>query len=117
MRALLALVLASSPITSMGSPVLDLHCREAQVRQIDPSTLQVREYEGSTRYRFRDGKLFLATSNRPEYLYGSLREPEPGRFIVGHKTIYFVHSRSGQREAQISHVYKDEVRISRAVCE
>ncbi len=92
----------------------DLVCQQLRVAHVDPQTLKSSEYDSRDRYRFKSGKLFLSSPERTEYLYGSVTESEPMRFVSGHKTILFEDEKL--EHAVFVHVYKDEVRVSRSSC-
>jgi hypothetical protein len=116
MRYILALLFAALPLATPAAPIPDLICREEGVRNVDPRTLQAREYESSTTYRFTSQKLYLKSPARDEHLYGSVSELEPGRYSVGHKIIYISTRESGSIVMQLTHVYTDEVRVSLVKC-
>jgi hypothetical protein len=117
MRCILTILIASLPLATLAAPIPDLICHEGRVRHVDPRTLQTREYESATTYRFTNRNLYLKGSERGEYLYGSVSETEPGRYAVGHKTIYIATQDSNSIIMQLTHVYADEVRASLAKCE
>ena len=50
-------------------------------------TLSVRQSKPSVLYRITDGKLYLSSPSRDEYLYGDVVEIDYRRFTVGYKTI------------------------------
>ena len=116
MRNILALIATALPLAASAAPFPDLVCREGRVRDVDPRTLQTKEYDSSTTYRFTNQKLYLKSSDRDEYLYGSVSEGEPGRYFVGHKTIYVSTQGPSSLVLQLTHVYNDEVRVSLAQC-
>jgi len=116
MRYIFALLIFALPLAAHAERIPDLICREIGVRDIDPKTLQVRQYESSTTYRFANGSLYLSNKDRDEYLYGSVLETEPGRYSVGHKTIYVASHGSDPITIQLTHVYTHEVRVSLAKC-
>jgi len=106
--------LVSAPL--FAAPPPDTVCKESKVLYVEPGTLRVQEREGSTVYRFQGGKLYVKSGNDPEYLYNSVSEAEPNRYVSGHKTIYF-QTGSTPPTAHVTHVYRDEVRISVAACQ
>jgi hypothetical protein len=110
------LSIGALPLSTLAAPIPDLICHEETVRFVDPRTLKVRDFESSTTYRFTKQKLYIKSSDRGEYLYGPVSEIEPGRYTVGHKTIYFSTRESNRIVFQLTHVYNDEVRISLAKC-
>jgi hypothetical protein len=115
MRHLLFLILAISLFPSVGSSELpDLICQELRVVRVDPYTLQSREFESHTLYRFKSSKLFLSSPDRSEYLYNTVAEVEFMRFVSGHKTILFHGSKFDN--ATFIHANTDEVRVSEASC-
>lgn len=74
--------------------------------------MRVQEFESRTLYRFKSGNLYLSSPDRTEYLYNTVREVEPMRYVSGHKTFQF---ESGEfRTAIFVHSHRDEVRVSRA---
>jgi hypothetical protein len=116
LSCILTLLIGALPLSVLATPIPDLMCHEGTVRLVDPRTLQVRDFDSSTTYRFTKQKLYLKSADRDEYLYGLLFEIEPGRYTVGHKTIYVSTSESNRIVIQLTHVYNDEVRISLAKC-
>jgi hypothetical protein len=116
MRNILVFLIAAMPLTTLAASIPDVICREGNVRDIDPKTLKVREYESSTTYRFANRNLYVKSSDREEYLYGAVSETEPGRYTVGHKIIYISSQESSPINLQLTHVYNDEVRVSLAKC-
>ena len=117
MRCILTILIASLPFAANAAPIPDLICREGRVRHVDPKTLQTKEYESSTTYRFNNRKLYLKSPGRGEHLYGSVSETEPGKYAVGHKTIYLATQQTIPILLQLTHVYIDEIRVSLAECE
>jgi hypothetical protein len=111
-------IIALVAITSIASarPVPDLVCRETRLVFIDPRTLAVREQESHTIYRFKSGSLYIAPTDRGEYLYNKITEVEPMRYTSGHKVIQFEGNGSEFHTAILVHTYHDEVRVSRASC-
>ena len=116
MLKIFALLVSALPLASLAGPFPDLICLEGRVQDINPRTLQAKEYESSSTYRFADQKLYLKSAGRDEYLYGAVVEGEPGRYVVGHKTIYISTQAPDAPVLQLTHVYKDEVRVSVARC-
>jgi hypothetical protein len=113
----LALFLISAVTLFPGvgfAEIPDLICQELRVVHVDPRTLQSRELESRTLYRFKSGKLFLSSPDRSEYLYNTVTEVEFMRFVSGHKTILF-HDSKFER-ATFIHANTDEVRVSNASC-
>ena len=107
------LALALIPGSAIAS-LPDLVCQELKVVHVDPRTLKGREYETRVLYSFKSGKLFLSSPERSEYLYNTVTEVEPFRFVSGHKTIIFEDSKF--ERVIFVHAYNDEVRVSRANC-
>lgn len=116
MFKIFALFVSAIPFSALAGPFPDLVCREGRVQDINPRTLQAKEYESKSIYRFADQKLYLKSAGRDEYLYGAVIDAEPGRYVVGHKTIYISIQAPNAPVLQLTHVFKDEVRVSVARC-
>ena len=114
MKALLPLALlgALSPVHAGGMP--DMICRELRTLNVNPVSFQAAKVEDATLFRFGDGKLYLWHEGQPEYLYGKVRESEPMRYAVGHKTLLF--TAPDYSAGMFVHSYVDEVRITHVKC-
>ena len=116
MRTLIAFLVAITSVAAQATQIPNLICRESIVRFVDPKSLETKEFPSSTIYRTKDGNLYISSADRAEYLYNSIQESEPSRYVSGHKTIQLIRDQSGKINAQITHSYKDEVRVSVAIC-
>lgn len=116
MRTTFAAAAITLPCIVNAAPLPEMSCTEVRVVQVQPSSLRTEQYTSSTTYRFVSGKLFLRSGSDPEYAYNTVTEAEPGRYVSGHKIIYFRNAESSTPQIQVSHVYKDEVRVSVAEC-
>jgi hypothetical protein len=114
MRNYIILLVLSLFSASAIAELPDLICQELKVMHVDPRNLHSKEYESQTLYRFKSSKLFLSSPERSEYLYNSIIEIEPSRFVSGHKTIIFEGSKFEQ--VIFVHTHDDEIEISRAKC-
>jgi hypothetical protein len=104
------------PMSSLAAPPSELLCVEQSVLQVEPATLVARKLKGKMLYMFKSGRLLIKPEAADEYDYGPVTEPEPGRFVSGHKTFYLEPVAGTKAWARVTHVYKDEVRISIASC-
>lgn len=116
MRTTLAAAVITLPSLVNAAPLPEMSCSEVRVVQVEPSSLRTEQYTSSTTYRFVSGRLFLKSGSDPEYAYNTVNEVEPGRYVSGHKIIYVRNADSSTPQIQVSHVYKDEVRVSVAEC-
>jgi hypothetical protein len=114
MRQLGFLAFALWVQSAAGAAIPDLVCQELRVVQVDPRSLQAQESKSRTLYRLKSGNLYLSSTDRPEYLYNTVVEVEPMRYVSGHKTLQF--ESADFRAAIFVHSYRDEVRVSRANC-
>ena len=74
-------VLASVPNTT---------CQLQRQTRIDPQTLAATISTPAETYRFANGKIYVTSPDRPEYIYGDVIEVEFGkRFTAAHKTFVF----------------------------
>ena len=76
-------------IMAQAQPIPDLVCRGDEVVYIDHSNLTTLKYPSTDTYRFANGKLYLSSKEREEYLYNDVREVELGRYTSAHMTIHF----------------------------
>jgi len=113
---LIVFIGAVTTMAAQAAQIPDLTCRESKFRFVDPKTLETRELPSSNSYRTKNGNLYVSSAERAEYLYNSIQETEPSRYVSGHKTIAVIQDQSGIFKMQITHSYKDEVRISVAAC-
>ena len=73
-------------------------------------------------YRFADAKLFITNGDRPEYLYGDVRQIEFERYASSYKTIVFpdrgipVGPQRSPRDAISTHVDEYETRVTFLRC-
>ena len=82
-------LLLAGPVATGAEGLPNLLCRGDQVVDIDHSRLTTTKYASTALYRFTNGKLYISSKDRDEYLYNDVREVEPGRYVSAHKTIYF----------------------------
>jgi hypothetical protein len=71
-------------------------CRATTATIVDGKTLQSANTEWTDSYRFSGGALFITRKGDREYLYGTLTEVEPRRFVVGYMTILIDNSDKGR---------------------
>jgi hypothetical protein len=113
-REIFCVALCALTTIVSGATLPNIVCQELHVVQVDPRSLRSNEYDSRSMYRFSAGDLYLSSPDRVEYRYGSVVEVEPLRYVVGHKTIQI--ESSDFRSAILVHIYRDEVRVSRASC-
>ena len=64
----------------------DLVCEAGSELQVFNDNLSVSKYESDVLYRFSEGKLYLSSDEREEYLYGELTEVAFLRYVSGNKS-------------------------------
>ena len=111
-RIVVFAALAIIGVSLVQAVVPDKICRLQQQTRIDPTTLAAANEGARTVYRFKNGQLFIGEPDAAEYLYGSVTEIEPGRFVSGHKTLLFTDA---TRLVAI-HVHSSDIRASLFVC-
>ena len=110
----LALALAGN---APAETIPDLVCRVNEAVSIDHTRMAPSKYAGTEIYRFADGKLYLSSKEREEYVYGDVREGEPGRYSSGHKTIHFGLAGAGRfRSATAIHTNSTETTVKSLSC-
>ena len=117
--ALAALFLPSAlPDTgSVYAAVPSTVCRLERQMTIDPSTFIGTVSTPAERYRFKDGKLFITTPDRVEYIYNDVREVEFGkRYVSGHKTFVFTVEGSGEQRLLMFHSDQFDIRVAEFSC-
>ena len=88
-RHILVSVTVLIAVQSFAELPPDLVCEAGSEIQVLNSSLSVSKYESDVLYRFSDGKLYLSSSEREEYLYGELSETAFLRYVTGNKSIIF----------------------------
>jgi hypothetical protein len=116
MRTFFAISAISLSSLAAAAPLPDMSCTEQKVLQVQPGSLRSEQNVSSSTYRFAAGKLFIQSGSEPEYAYNTVNEAEPGRYVSGHKIIYVRNVDSKDLQLQLTHVYKDEIRVSVAEC-
>jgi len=105
------------PLATQAVEFPPMVCREQQVIQIDPSTLETHSYISSSLYRFTREGLFLSDKDRQEYFYNEVkyvgRELSKHRFASAHKTFIFDNA---FKRASAIHINGIEVRVSQLLC-
>ena len=107
--------------TTFAQEIPNLTCQALdEVHIIHGGTLSVQQYKPSYLYRITDGKLYLSSPDRAEYLYGDVVQTQYGRFTVGFKTIVILRiGETGDTkfEAMVD-VHTDwfETRVRRLLC-
>ena len=65
-------------------------CHLERQTQIDPATLAAAPSTATETYRFANGKLYVSSPDRAEYIYNDVSEVEFGkRYTSGHKIFIF----------------------------
>ncbi len=92
----------------------NLSCKSDDKIHISHSTFQTSNFSYANKYLFKDGKLFTATENEPDFqLYNKFEETEPSRIISGHKVITFGDDFN---EAVIVHTNASETYVVKIKC-
>lgn len=77
--------------TTFAQELPNLTCQSLdEVHMFHGRTLSVRQSKPTVLYRITDGKLYLSSPSRAEYLYGDVVQTQYGRYAVGHKTIILI---------------------------
>lgn len=81
---------ALNPPGPARASVPDTICRLQRQTRIDPATLAATTSSPTETYRFANGKLYVSSPDRAEYIYNDVSEVEFGkRYTSGHKTFIF----------------------------
>ncbi len=97
--------------------VPDLVCRANEVVSVDHSRMSPSKYAGTEIYRFAGGKLYISSKEREEYVYGDVRQVEPGRYSSSHKVIHFGLAGAGRfRSATAVHTNSTETTVQSLSC-
>ena len=95
----------------------ELECHADEQTRIDPITLDADHSDVSDVYRIRGGHLFITTPGEAEYLYNSVVEVEPGRFVSGHKTLLLTaRTADPGRKLLVLHVHELDIHVTRFFC-
>jgi hypothetical protein len=123
MRRCAAALIVSSFITTLSVVPLghaampELECHADEQTRIDPITLDADHSDVSDIYRTRGGHLFITTPGAAEYLYNSVVEVEPGRFVSGHKTLLLTaRTADPGRKLLVLHVHELDIHVTRFFC-
>ena len=123
MRRCAIALIVSSFISTLGVVPLghaampELECHADEQTRIDPITLDADHSDVSDVYRIRGGHLFITTPGAAEYLYNSVVEVEPGRFVSGHKTLLLTaRTADPGRKLLVLHVHDLDIRVTRFFC-
>ncbi|MCE5163767.1 hypothetical protein [Plesiomonas sp. PI-19] len=90
-RVLLITLILSSNVSASEVPDLTCFQNDVFVSFLDSSKLNFQDshtYKGSDVYKIRDGKLYIDSSDRDEYLYGSIKG-DGQRFYSGYMMLNF----------------------------
>jgi len=115
--AAFVLSVALPNVGSANAAVPSTVCRlERQVR-IDPSTFLATVSTPAETYRFRDGKLYITSPDRPEHFYNNVREVEfEKRYVSGHKVFVFTVEGSGKQRLLMFHADQADIRVGEFSC-
>jgi hypothetical protein len=123
MRRGAAALIASSFIATLGGVPLgraampELECHADEQTRIDPITLDADHGDVSDIYRIRGGHLFITPPGEAEYLYNTVVEVEPGRFVSGHKTLLLTaRTADPGRKLVVLHAQELDIRVTRFFC-
>lgn len=107
------LVCLSAPVTA-GVP--DMICRDTGTLNVMPFTLDTWKSNDQVLLRFKSGNLYLSWPNRDEFLYNTVVEQEPGRFVSAYKTIMFPLGDKDFKSGTVVHSDYLEVRVTKINC-
>ena len=115
-------LLCLSALSYLGpaqASVPDTSCRLQRQTRIDPATFAATTSNPTETYRFANGKLYVSSPDRAEYIYGDLTEVEFGkRFTARHKTFVFTGQPSlpGTVRMLAFHSDPSDIRVSEFAC-
>jgi hypothetical protein len=111
--ATLAVLIAGAALAQQLATVPNLICQLQRQTRIDPSTFAT----PLETYRITNGKLYISSPDRAEYLYNEVREIEFGRYASGHKTLIFVGDvTAGTSRMLAFHSHEFDIRVSEFSC-
>jgi hypothetical protein len=110
--------IATLCIVPLGHAAMpELECHADEQTRIDLITLDADHSDVSDIYRIKGGNLFITTPGRAEYLYNSVVEMEPGRFVSGHKTLLLTaRTADPGRKLLVLHFHEQDIRVTRFFC-
>lgn len=118
LMGLMALSTAAAP-AAVHASVPDTTCRLERQTRIDPATLAATTTTPTETYRFANGKLYITSPDRSEYIYNNVSEVEFGkRFASGHKTFIFTGQAflPGTVRMLAFHQEASDIRVSEFSC-
>lgn len=121
-RAFLLSLMCLSALNHPGparASVPDTICRLQRQTRIDPATLAATMSSPTETYRFANGKLYVSSPDRAEYIYNDVSEVEFGkRYTSGHKTFIFTGQAflPGTVRMLAFHSEPMDIRISEFAC-
>jgi hypothetical protein len=99
--------------------VPDTICHLERQTRIDPTTLAATTSNPTETYRFANGKLYVSSPDRAEYIYNDVSEVEFGRrYASGHKTFIFTGQTflPGTVRMLAVHYDQSDIRVSEFAC-
>ncbi|CAN5762087.1 hypothetical protein BH11PSE3_BH11PSE3_02100 [soil metagenome] len=108
-----------SGLGSAQASVPDTTCHLERQTRIDPATLAAATSTPAETYRFANGKLYISSPDRPEYIYNTVNEVEFGkRYASGHKTFIFTGQAFLPGTVRMLAVHHDssDIRVSEFSC-
>ena len=103
--AVIAVLGMSGGVSGEQAGIPNSVCRGEDVVIVRNADLKPERYRTTDLYRFADGKLYISSAEREEYLYNDVRETEPGRYTSAHMTIIF----HGKEFKNATAVHMDEI--------
>ncbi len=103
----------------VSASVPNTTCRLERQTRIDPATLAATTSNPAETYRFSNGKLYVSSPDRAEYIYNDVSEVEFGkRYISGHKTFIFTGQAFLPGTVRMLAVHSDplDIRVSEFAC-
>ena len=121
-RGFLLSLMGLSALSYLGparASVPDTICHLQRQTRIDPKTLAATTSNPTEIYRFANGKLYVSSPDRAEYIYNDVSEVEFGRrYASGHKTFIFTAQTllPGTVRMLAFHSDQFDVRVSEFAC-